>query len=123
MPTLTIDVPEDVSRMLAVAGGRLPELLRRSLQEPTMPVRVYRYVLDFLARQPSTQEIAAFAPSNEMTARLRELTARSKHEELTPSETAELDEYEQLEHLMILIKSGALRRSTPRQINRIEGNV
>ena len=112
MPTVTIDVPEDVSRMLAMAGERLPDLLRRSLQEPSMPAHVYRYVLDFLARQPSAKEVAAFAPSDEMTARVQALVARSKHEELTPSEAAELDEYERLEHLMILIKSDARRRIT-----------
>lgn len=113
MPTVTIDVPEDVSRMLAMAGERLPDLLRRSLQEPMMPAHVYRYILDFLARQPSAQEVAAFAPSDEMTARVQELVARSKHGKLTPSETAELDEYGRLEHLMILIKNDALRRFAP----------
>ena len=43
-----------------------------------------------------------------MNERLQTLLARSKAGILTVSEQKELDEYERLEHLMILLKAGSL---------------
>jgi len=56
--------------------------------------------------------VAAFGPTPEMAARLRALLERESGGEITPAEKAELDEYERLEHLMVLIKSGALQHLT-----------
>lgn len=52
--------------------------------------------------------MAAFGPTLEMGDRLRMLLERESGGEITPAEKAELDEYEKLEHLMVMIKSGAL---------------
>jgi hypothetical protein len=43
-----------------------------------------------------------------MQERLRTLLTRSKAGELTPAEQQELDEYEQIEHLVIMLKAGSL---------------
>jgi hypothetical protein len=43
-----------------------------------------------------------------MQERLRTLVTRSKAGELTPIELKELDEYEKIEHLMIMMKAGNL---------------
>ncbi len=105
MVTITIEVPDELSELIAEAGDRLPELLTHSLQQPTLPAHVYRYVLDFLASNPPVEEIAAFGPTPEMTERLRTLLARESANEITPREKAEIDEYERLEHLIIMIKA------------------
>src|ERR1700750_2898603 len=112
MATLTIEVPDDLSALIAQAGDRLPELLARSLKEPTLPAHVYRYVLDFLAGRPTPEQVASFGPTPEMVERLRTLLGRESRGEVTPEEKAELDEYERLEHLMVLIKSGNLQHLT-----------
>ncbi|MFL6254986.1 MAG: hypothetical protein ACJ74T_08175 [Pyrinomonadaceae bacterium] len=112
MATVTIEVSDELSELVAQAGDRLPELLARSLKEPTLPTHVYRYVLDFLASRPTPEQVAAFGPTQEMVARLRVLVGRESSGELTPAEKAELDEYERLEHLMVMIKSGALQHLT-----------
>ena len=112
MATVTIEVPDELSELVAQAGDRLPELLAQSLKEPTLPAHVYRYVLDFLASRPGPEEVAAFGPTPEMTDRLRTLLGREGEGEITPAERAELDEYERLEHLMVMIKSGNLRHLT-----------
>jgi hypothetical protein len=112
MATVTIEVPDELSELVAQAGDRLPELLARSLKEPTLPAHVYRYVLDFLAGRPTPEQVAAFGPTAEMTGRLRTLLEREGKGEITPAEKAELDEYERLEHLMVMIKSGNLRHLT-----------
>ena len=105
MTTITIEVPDELSELIAQAGDRLPELLAQSLRQPVLPAHSYRYVLDFLASNPSAEEIAAFGPTPEMTERLRTLMEREAAGDITPTEKAELDEYERLEHLMIIIKT------------------
>lgn len=106
MTTITIEVPDELSELIAQAGDRLPELLAQSLRQPVLPTHIYRYILDFLASNPSAKEIAAFGPTPEMTERLRTLTERETAGDITTAEKAELDEYERLEHLMIMIKAG-----------------
>jgi hypothetical protein len=109
MPQITFDVPEDLAQQLTSAGDRLPELLRLSLQQPALSAHIYRYILDFLASNPTPEQIAAFRPTAEMAGRLQTLLQRSKAGELNPSEQAELDEYERLEHLIVMLKAGNLR--------------
>lgn len=108
MTVITIEVPDELSELLTQAGDRLPELLAQSLRQPALPAHVYRYILDFIARRPSAEEVAAFSPTTEMTQRLRSLVAREAAGDITPAERAELDEYERLEHLMVMIKAGNL---------------
>lgn len=108
MTTITIEVPDELSELITQAGERLPELLTRSLQQPALPAHVYRYILDFLASNPSAEEIADLRPTPEMTERLRTLLAREEAGDITAVEKAELDEYGRLEHLIVMIKSGNL---------------
>jgi hypothetical protein len=108
MATVTIEVPDELSELVAQAGDRLPELLAQSLKEPTLPAHVYRYVLDFLASRPNPEQVASFGPTQEMTDRLWALLQRESNGEITSTEKVELDEYEKLEHLMVMIKSGNL---------------
>ena len=108
MPTITLDVPQELSERLQQEGDRLPELLALSLDQPALPARTYRYILDFLASQPTTEEILAFRPTPAMVSRLQTLVEREKTGQLTKIEQEELDEYEQIEHLMVMIKAGSL---------------
>lgn len=112
MTTVTIEVPDELSELISQAGDRLPELLAQSLREPTLPAHVYRYVLDFLAGKPTPEQVASFGPTAEMSERLKTLVEREASDDLTPAEKVELDEYERLEHLMILIKAGNLQHLT-----------
>jgi hypothetical protein len=108
MATLTVEIPDDLMERLAPIRDQLPALLRQCLQPPTLTAQTYRYILDFLASQPTPENISAFRPTPEMQDRLHYLLARSKEETITPEETQELNEYEQIEHLIILLKSGNL---------------
>lgn len=108
MPLITLEVPEELSEQLKQIGDRLPELLALSLQQPALPAHIYRYILNFLASNPTPQQIAAFRPTPEMQERIATLLGRSKANELTPTERIELDEYERIEHLVIMIKAGSL---------------
>ncbi len=105
MPTITLDVSDEIATQLDAAGDRLPELLALSLQQPAVPAHIYRFIIDFLASNPSPQDLAAFGPTPEMQERLHILLDRSSMDQLTTTEQAELDEYDRIEHLMVLIKS------------------
>lgn len=108
MPKIILEVPEELSNQLAQIGDRLPELLALSLQQPALPAHIYRYILNFLTSNPTPQQIAAFSPTPEMQERLRTLLLRERAGELTTAERIELDEYEQIEHLVIMLKAGNL---------------
>jgi hypothetical protein len=64
----------------------------------------YRYVLEFLASNPPPEQVAAFCPTEEMTARLRFLVDKERDGEATIEETVELDDYMHLEHLVVMAK-------------------
>lgn len=112
MAKITLEVSDELLERLAQVGDRLPELLALSLQQPAIPAQIYRYILDFLASEPTKEQILAFRPTPEMIERLKTLIERSKAGELTPPEQRELDEYERIEHLMIMLKAGSLPHLT-----------
>jgi hypothetical protein len=112
MATITIDIPDELSAQLAQVRDRIPELLALSLQQPAVPAHIYREILDFLASQPTPEEIMAFRPTPEMQARLTTLLDRSRAGLLTPAEQAELDEFERIEHVLVLLKAGSLAHLT-----------
>lgn len=108
MSTITIEVPDELSERLNYEKARLPELLAQSLHQPPLSAKTYRYVLDFLASDPTPEQIAAFGPTPEMAERVRVLLARERANEITPVEKAELDDYEHIEHLVVMAKAGVL---------------
>ncbi len=57
--------------------------------------------------------VASFGLAAEMPDRPRVLLSHSHAGDLTKAEQAELDEYERIEHLMVLIKSRNLAALTP----------
>lgn len=108
MAKITLEIPDELSEQLAQLGDRLPELLVLSLQQPALPAHIYRYILNFLASQPTREQIIAFRPTPQMQERQQTLLTRSKAGTLTPIEEKELDEYERIEHLIIMLKAGSL---------------
>ena len=112
MATITLEIPDELADELGQLQDRLPELLALSLRQPALPAATYHYILDFLASNPTPAQIAAFGPTPEMRERLATLLERNEAALLTASEQAELDDYERIEHLMILIKAGNLAHLT-----------
>lgn len=70
---------------------------------------VYEEIIDFIASGTTPDSVASFRPSETAKARLAELIHLEKTMGLSPEETAELDHYMQLEHLMRLAKARARR--------------
>ncbi len=104
MATITLEIPDELLPQIHQLGDRFPEWLTLSFQQSTVPSHLYREILSFLASNPTAEAIRGFQPNPEIQARLRTLLDRNKSGCLTPQEEAELDEYEEIEHWMILLK-------------------
>ena len=73
-----------------------------------MPMtRAYEEIIDFIAAGTSPRDVVAYQPSEASKARVADLIQREKTTGLAPEETAELDHYLQLEHVMRLAKARA----------------
>jgi hypothetical protein len=127
MAELTIQIPDELAERLEPLRNRLPELLSQlvgmdssfsasfAIATPSFQQlpQAYLEVLDFLVTCPTPQDILAFKVSPEAQDRLRSLLDKNREGALTESEVAELDAYEQLEHLMILMKARAMASVNP----------
>jgi hypothetical protein len=69
-------------------------------------MKPYEELVDFIASL-SPREVIDFKPSETASERVRDLIDRKKSETLDKNETAELDYYLQIEHLMRLAKARA----------------
>ena len=124
MAELTIQISDELAQRLEPLQNRLPELLWQlldvanlpSISQLTIPTEtidippVYQEVLDFLIKRPTPEEIIAFKVSPQAQMRLSELLEKNRSATLNPMQLAELDVYEQLEHMIILLKARALKR-------------
>lgn len=72
----------------------------------SIPQKSYDEIVDLFART-SSAEVLAFRPSAESEERVRYLLERNESGELTEEETAELERFGELEHLMQLVKARA----------------
>lgn len=116
MAKITIDIPEDVLNRLTQNGNdeqileqRFTDVLRLGLANNTTSSDIYRYILNFLVSNPTPQQVLEFKPTASMQNRLKEILAKSSAGQLSESEQQELDDYEQIEHLIVLLKTGSLR--------------
>ena len=110
MAQITIEVSDSLAKRLVSVQSRLPEVLARWLDEPPPPSNeVYRYVLEFLATNPSPQKILDFRITPAMQERASDLMEKNRSDQLTPAESAELDEYVYINDLVSLLKARALQ--------------
>jgi hypothetical protein len=110
MAEITIEVPDALAARLSSVQDRLPEVLTRGLDARSpLPTEVYRSVLEFLATHPSPEAVVDFQPTLAMQERISELLEKNRAGELTPSEAAELDEYEWINRLVRKFKIQALK--------------
>lgn len=117
MAQLTIQVPDELANRLQPILHRLPELLSQLIESHTPELltlanssdlpTTYTEVLDFLIQQPTPEQIAKFKVSNQAQNRLETLLEKSRMGTISELENSELEVYEQLDQLMILLKARA----------------
>jgi hypothetical protein len=71
---------------------------------------IYEDLLNLLAESANAKRVLAFRLSDEKQARLDELLDKNRDGTLTNEELAELDAYEQFEHLVRLLKARLLQK-------------
>jgi hypothetical protein len=104
--TLKVALPEELAKRVQESRERLPEILELGLRELTpLESRVFGEVLDFLSRGPSPKQILDFKSSESQQAQVRELLEKNSAGALSEREDAELNLYERLEHIMIMLKA------------------
>jgi hypothetical protein len=116
MAKITIDIPDDLLTQLTsetsnpdILEQRLPEILRLGLSAGKLPADVYHYVLNFLISNPTPTQILEFRPNLSMQIRLKDLLNKSNSGQLSLNEQQELNEYERIEHLVVMLKTGSLQ--------------
>ncbi len=74
------------------------------------PSPTYDEVLEFLVSAPTPEQIIAFHASDLTQAQVRDLLEANQNNVLTPEQAAELDQFEQVNHLVSLLKIYARQR-------------
>ncbi|HEY7388946.1 MAG TPA: hypothetical protein VH640_10595 [Bryobacteraceae bacterium] len=70
-------------------------------------MKCYEEIIDFIAAGSTPEKVIAFHPSESSQQRVGELVERSKEGSLSREDQSELEDYLQLEHLMIMAKARA----------------
>jgi hypothetical protein len=76
-------------------------------QETMSSTKSYDEIIDFIAAGTTPETVVAFRPSEEVRQRVAELSQRSKDGSITAEDRSELEDYLQLEHIMIMAKARA----------------
>jgi hypothetical protein len=111
MVELTIQLSDELAHRLRPVGDRLAEIIELGLRDLT-PSRytLYNEVVEFFAAGPSPRAIVAFRPSRSAQDRVVELLDKNRAVMLSPEEQDELDQYENLDYLVTLVKARARQR-------------
>ena len=73
--------------------------------------KAYDEIVEFIAAGSTPASLLQFHPSDETRQRVHDLIRKEKDAGLLPEETAELDDYLKLEHLMRMAKARAKART------------
>ena len=71
---------------------------------------VYLELIDFIVSRTSPEAMLEFRPSEGNRHRVSELIEGQRNGTLSPEEISELDDFVQIEHLLIMAKAQARRR-------------
>ena len=74
------------------------------------PTPSYEEIVDFIASGTTPDTVLAIRPTKASMQRVEELTAKNRDGVISQDEQAELDDYIQLEHLLILAKARARQK-------------
>jgi hypothetical protein len=67
----------------------------------------YDEIIDFIAAGATPEAVVAFHPSESVQQRVASLVEGSKNGSISPEEQSELEDYLQLEHIIIMAKARA----------------
>jgi hypothetical protein len=74
---------------------------------PAPEKTVKEVVTDFLGSAPSLEELAAYRLPDELQERAHQLSEKNRAGTLSTEERAEMEDFRQIDHLLVLIKAKA----------------
>ena len=115
MVQMTLTVSEQLAERLEPLGSWLPTVLELTLVGcKTVAAATATEVIEFLSQAPTREEVLAYHASERSQARLQRLLALNAAGQLGEEEQRELDELQQIEHIIVLLKA-QLAGPTPQE--------
>ena len=114
MAQMTLNIPDELAERLQSLGAWLPTVLELTLVGcKTVAAATATEVLAFLAQGPTPEEVLAYHASERAQRRLQRLLALNAAGLLSEDEQQELDELQQIEHIIIMLKAQLARPHAP----------
>lgn len=112
MIQMTMQVSDDLARRIEPIGSWLPTIIELSLVGfKTVAIATATEVIQFLAQNPTPQEVVDYHISEQAQARLQRLLVLNESGILSEDEQLELDELERLEHVVVMLKAQVANQS------------
>jgi hypothetical protein len=106
MVQMTMQVPNELAERIEPVSAWLPTIIELSLIGfKTTATATASEITAFLLQNPTPQEVFNYHVSEEAQARLRRLLTLNEAGILSETERQELDELQQLEHVIIMLKA------------------
>jgi hypothetical protein len=106
MVQMTMQVSDKLAQRIRPIGNWLPTIIELGLVGfKTLATATAAEVIEFLIQNPSSQQVATYHVSEQAQARLQRLLTLNQAGLLSEAEQLELDELEQIEHIIIMLKS------------------
>lgn len=106
MVQITMQVPEELANKIQPIQSWLPAIIQISLVGcKTLATATATEVIQFLSTNPTPQQVLDYHVSERAQARLRRLLVLNAAGILGKAGQRELDELEQIEHTMIMLKA------------------
>lgn len=110
MVKMTLQVPGTLARRMQPMGPWLPTVLELGLLGcRTRAAAAVVELVELLSRNPSQKEVLSFHASEEIQERSKHLLALNQAGLLGEEEQRELDELDQLEHIVVMLKARVAR--------------
>src|SRR5262245_19648299 len=114
MVQMTFTVSDGLAERLQPFGAWLPTVLELTLVGcKTVAAATATEVLEFLAQGPTSEEVLTYHVSERAQHRLQRLLALNAAGLLGEAEQQELDELQQIEHIIIMLKAQLASSNPP----------
>jgi hypothetical protein len=111
MVQMTMQVSDALAERIESISGWLPTIIELSLIGfKTTATAAASEVIEFLLQNPTPQAVLDYHISDQGQVRLRRLLALNEAGILSETEQLELDELQQLEHVIIMLKARIARQ-------------
>ena len=106
MIQMTFQIPDELAERIEPLGKWLPTIIELSLVGfKTMATATASQVIEFLATNPTPDAVLNYHVSDEAQQRLQRLLTLNQAGMISEAEQLELDELQQLEHVLIMLKA------------------